>query len=1623
MAIFTCKSTVLRKVAKILLGVLLFLLALFCLTVAFVQTEWGQNWLAHKVTDKLSADLKSRISIKKVQIQFFNKMNLQGVFIEDLQKDTLLAAGTVQVRITDWFFLKDKAVLHYIGLENAVINLNRTDSVWNYHFLEEYFASPGSNKKKSGIEFNLEEAVLRNVAFNQRDAWRGENIIASVGELNLDANDLSVTQKNIDIDRLELVDPFFQLYSYTGNRPEQPAKAKSKDAPPTGLQWNTADWRMVINTLTVKNGTFKNDQKTIIPTTQYFDGAHVAFEKIHGEIKKFTLSGDTARANINLAAKERSGLDVQRFKTAFRLHPQLMEFANLYLKTDKSVLGNYLSMKYKSMADLNDFIHAVRLDANFNKSTIASDDIALFAPDIKDWNRSITIDGKVRGTIDALDGKNVSLGIGRNTSLFGDFSLIGLPDVKSTFINVKANSLRTTYADAATFIPAIKTITMPNLKGLGNVVFTGTYTGFINDFVTYGTLQTNLGTVKADLNVKLPRNAEPVYSGNLATNNFQLGSFINNKQLGLVAFTGYVKGSSFAWNKLDMNINGQIKKFYFNGYTYQNITAKGRLKNRVFDGNFVIKDPNADLSLTGLIDLKGVAPLFDVKANITRLDLQALNLSRDGIAIAGDFNLNFRGRSIEDFLGNAKFNNISFTQNGKVITLDSLQVSSVYTNGIRTLKASSTAFNATVTGNFDLKTLPEAVTRFLSVYYPSYIRAPRYAVANQSFTFDITTHIVEDYVSLLDKRFTGFNNSRITGSLNVDSSRLLLNAQVPQFAFQQYQFSDIKINGDGNYDRLVLNGQVSKALVSDSLNFPQTTFAITARNDVSDVVINTTANKTLNKADLSAQIKTFSDGASVFFNPSSFVLNGKTWSIEQGGALDFRKNTVLQGQLVVKESNQEIRISTQPSSIGDWTDLHVSLQSLNIGDFTPFFVKSNRIEGLLYGDILIENPQNRLNVIAENIRTEQLRIDEDSIGQVLASLNYNNSSGMFTATGNNADPQHAITFDIVMDFKDTANTFQDRISAHAENYPAKILERFLGTLFSDMQGFLTGDLDIVGEGANRQYLARANVRNAGLKVNFTQVFYKLDDTEIILTKDAIELGTIKLRDRLNNTATLQGTIKHEGFKNMEFDIAVEVDREPMELINTTYKDNQQFYGRAMGTGSFVLVGPQNDMFMQINAKASDRDSSYLTLPPSVSRESGTASFMVEKKYGTEMTEEAYSGAETNITYEVNLAANPLVNMEVILDDLTGDIIKGRGVGNLHLRAGTSEPLSMRGRYDIQDGSYLFTFQSFFKKPFVLRKGANNFIQWNGDPYTATIHFDAAYEANAVSLSPLVSSFNLANNPNTNRALANARGDVTVIATLTGELFRPKLDFKIEFPQNFYNTLDQTTAFTLQQAIQQIEKNTNELNKQVAFLIATNSFAPFDGAQNNTVNPLNEFAYSTISGLIFGEVNKRLNQLLSKILRNNDLTVNFTGSLYNSSLINNNSRSILPNQSNLNLSIGKPLLNERVLISLGSTFDIPLQSSIQRNVQLFPDVTVEFLINKSGTVRATFFYRQTPDFLTATNSGNIGGAQRAGANLAYTREFNSLKSIFLGKTKGRRKEKKEKKPEAEAVESTSTTGNR
>ena len=1524
-----------------------------------------QNWLVTRVTNNLSGKLHANIRIQHIDYSFFDKMNLKGLLIEDQHKDTLLFAGSAKVNITDWFFLKDKATLNYVSLEDAVVDMHRTDSVWNYQFLIDYFSpAKKDTAKKAGIVFSLKEMKLHNILFKQTDKWKGQDMYVSLKDLELLTDAIDFEKKKISISKLNIDQPVFTKFDYTGvlDRLNKDLPPKPKDT--AQKQKNNDGWVINAATVHITNGTFGNEVENLNRGiyTGRFDGSYIRFENINADFKNSRMQNDSLTTDILLSTKERSGFEVKKLQANMLFTPEVMEFKNLDLQTNKSRLGNYYSMRYADFGkDMSNFEHKINLDANFINSELNTDDLAFFAPDVKTWKKIFKITGKAKGTVDNFTIKKMLIKSGNNI-VDGDIALRGLPDIDNTFIDFKVNELQTTYTDLAILIPDLKNIDPPKLSRLGNIRYRGNYTGFIKDFVAFGTINTNLGTVTGDLNLKLPEGKPAVYSGKISTQGFRLGQFIDDSKMGAITFNGTVKGSGFSTKTLDANFNGDIHNIEYSGYNYQNIIIKGDFKKRFFNGLASINDPNLKVdNLVGTIDLNGKEPQFNFDAQLAKADFKKLNLTKDEFILKGHFNFNFTGSNIDNFLGTAKITDASLLHSGVPLSFDSLVLGSQIVNGQKYLSLHSNEVDADITGNFKILELPDAFKVFLSRYYPAYIKKPSYQVSNQDFSFEINTKEAADtYIELLDKKLKGFNNSNISGNLKLKSNELNINATVPEFSYDGKIFNNIRLKGKGTLDSLATIVDVDDVTLNDSLHLPSTNLVFTSFNDTSNISIKTSASKTLSDAAINARLITMSDGVKIDFFPSSFIINDKKWELEKDGEISFRKSQVSASEVKFVQGNQQIKISTKPSEIINSNDVVLELTKLNLEDFVPFLTKEPKMEGQLSGTVTISDPFGKPFIVSDNSYIEGFKLGKDSIGLVKASIGLNTKTGILNLKAKSENKDNQFDIDGTISLSDSTSELT-HILLKSEKLDLSILNNYLGDIFSNIKGTAnTNDLEYSVKDKQAVITGTANINEASMVVNFTQCKYLFKNRSIIFNPNEINFGNIELRDTLNNTATLSGKMYHHFFKDIEFDNMI-FDTKRLLVLNTTKKDNSQFYGKVIGKANMVLSGSQDNILMNITGEPSRLDSSHIYILSGNSIESGVIDYIDFIQFGNRMEETFKTKSAASVLVNMELTANPSCKVDVILDESTGDIIKGEGDGLLKIRVGNREPLSINGRYEITKGEYTFNFQTFLKKYFTVTSGT---LIWDGDPFKARIDIEAEYLATKVNFSSLASgtSFN---------QISNLR----ILAHLTETLLKPSIDFEFKLP-----TGSPITDFLILKKLEQFKEDKNDLNKQVTSLLLFNSFINTNQGFITAGSGYNVIA-GTIGGVVSNAITGFFNSLISKYIKNLTINVDINSSL---GLQENVEKLQAAAKSNLVYT----LLNGRLIITAGVNLDYNNPyASINRNTNLLvtPDITVEWILGKSGRVRVVGFNR--------TNYDLVGQRNRTGVSLSYRKDVDKLSQIF------------------------------
>lgn len=1521
------------------------------------------------------------VSIRHVDLSFFNKMSIEGLLLEDRKHDTLVYAGTAKVNITDWFFFKDNATLKYIGLTDAVVNINRTDSVWNYQFLVDYFSiSKKKTAAKGGIEFDLQALQFENVIFSKVDKWIGQDMKVAIKRLDLKADTIYFNRKQIYISQLKLDVPSFTQSIYSGNKPKI-ENDNLRDLVPkipvlSALQWNTGGWMVNIKNIELNNASFTYEIETPRGRyTDHFDERHLAFTGITGKLKNVKFINDTLTTDLKLTAKERSGLEVKNLEAKIKFTPDVMEFKNLLLETNKSRIGNYYSMRYKNFNDdLNSFLHNVTLEGNFEKSYVHSDDIAFFAPKLKTWNRIFYLQGNVKGSVDNLTAKKMIVKSG-NTIIDGDITLKGLPDIYNTFIDFKSNDLQTNYSDLVMLVPSLKNIRQPQFSQLGTVHFKGNFTGFIKDFVAFGNINTNLGNLNADINLKLPDNKVPVYSGKISSGGFNLGRFFNNTQIGLVAFDGKVKGSGFNIKTLNADFDGKIHKLEYAGYPYQNITVNGTFVKSLFTGHLDIDDPNLVIKdLNGSISLLDDTTRFNFTADLQRANLQKLKLSAGDFSLSGLLRLNFAGNNIDDFLGTAKLYNATLRHDTARLSFDFLTLNSFIDSGKKTLTVQSNEIDGSLTGRYKILELPDAFKVFLNRYYPAYIAKPAYQVSDQDFSFLIKTKQVDAYVKLFDKKLSGFDHSVFSGNLKLAKNDFNINANVPEFSYDGKTFQNIQLTGKGNLDSLNTDISVSDIALSDSLHFPNTKLKLSSKNNISNIQLTTSASKTLSDAQLNARIQTYKDGVKVHFFPSSFILNEKKWNLANDGELTLRKSYIEATDVRFTQGDQEIVISTELDELTDHTNLVAKLKKVNINDFTQPFLKQPRFEGVVTGAVKLKDPFGK-QIIEYDIVADDFRLDNRVIGTVNAKGEVNTTSGVIKLKADADGELYKFNMDGFYNYKIDSTGHQMDIAFGAERFDISILDNYLGSIFSNMQGNAQSYLRLKAIDGHKYITGGVTVTEGALKVKYTQVKYKFSNETIIFNPDEIDLGTLLLRDTLNNAGTASGKMQHHFFQDFGFD-NIRFTTDKMLLLNTGKKDNSQFYGKVIGKALMTLDGPVTDMKMNITGEPSAVDSSHIFIPTGNSQEIGKIDYIDFIEYGTKMEENLKGKKETNFLVNMNLTANPACKIDVILDEVTGDIIKGRGNGLLNIRVGTKEPLTIRGRYAIKDGEYKFNFQTVLKKYFSINQGS---ITWNGDPYLAQINIDAEYLAKKVDLSNLSSS-------------TKQKENVTIIAHLKGVLNKPVISFDFRFPASSPVSND----FVLLNKLEAMKKDENEMNKQVASLLLFNTFISTDQNQSSlTSGSTIGLATNTIGGMLSSWLTTIFNKELEKAT-NGIVSTYFD---INSNLDLQNKAALI--QASLNAGV-KLVLTDRLVVLIGGNLDYNNPyAQLNKKGLLTPDINIEWSLNKDGTLKVVGFNRTSVDLTQ-------GQRNKSGIKLSYRKDFDNLSELFAPNEEKRKKRLANKK---------------
>jgi translocation and assembly module TamB len=273
-------QSVYRRLGRIFLKIMLGIFILLLLVIILVQTSFIQNIAREKAQAYLAGKLKTKVVIGKLYIGFPQTVELGGLYIEDLQKDTLLSGKSLKVNINMWKLLHSEIAVNKIELEGITAKIKRLlpDTVFNFQFIADAFAGKKSAQAKqtdtSATKISLDNLVLNKIRLVYNDVVTGSDMEAWIEHSNTTFDQVDPAHMRFSIPLIEMKGVTARVYqSKPLKTPDENAALKNKDSSGAlhlalkkiNLSNISFDYRNEVSAMytTVQLGDFKGDVQTL----------------------------------------------------------------------------------------------------------------------------------------------------------------------------------------------------------------------------------------------------------------------------------------------------------------------------------------------------------------------------------------------------------------------------------------------------------------------------------------------------------------------------------------------------------------------------------------------------------------------------------------------------------------------------------------------------------------------------------------------------------------------------------------------------------------------------------------------------------------------------------------------------------------------------------------------------------------------------------------------------------------------------------------------------------------------------------------------------------------------------------------------------------------------------------------------------------------------------------------------------------------------------------------------------------------------------------------------------------------------------------------------------------------
>ncbi|RMB63937.1 translocation/assembly module TamB [Dokdonia sinensis] len=1660
------------KWLRILGKVVLVFLVLFLLLVLAIRSEWGQNIIVNKATSYVSNKTNTRVEIERLFLTFDGNLQIEGLYLEDTAGDTLIYSNSLEASVELMPLIKGtKYHLKSATWDGLVAKIEK-DSIseqFNYQFLMDAFATADTTAvaKEQTTNPEIEIGTLDfsnfDIEFNdytgeivssfkigklnlEMDKLDLENMRFTAGDLTLSNTQVKVTQlpPTVVSDTTESALPYFEVgdlnitnfdldfsskvdnIDFEGFFPEiegsemaitlsdQRYEANSlflKDAvmafegistentntTPVAGEEQLIPWPPLAvkgNSFIFENVAFSSKIGTTPNVPGVFNPENLQLTAINLKAQDINYEPENVLINLQeVSFTDRSGFKVNRLETDFKWDKNKLSARGLYAGVNSSYISGDINLDYPSFNALINKPEIVRVAIDLPEASVDLTTAFQFQPDLRKneyfstlSRKRINTNLKLQGTLQQLqiDPSNASWG---QTKIALNGTIENPTDVENLGLYLPSLTASTTREDLLQFVNEDSL----GIKLPATMRLAGNVRGAMDDLKAKATLTIPEGVVIVDGTFK--NQNDIAFDTKIAVQELQLGKILQNEKIGTLTFNAMARGSGSNVNTLDVVLDSQFEKLEYAGYDFSALKLRGNIKNGKGDIDLDFKDENLDLVMNTKVKLDSVNPAFDVDLNLKGADLEKLGITQENIK--AKFKLD------ATFIGNAeRFNVESHITEGLAVYGNEPYYLGDITLDARIRQDSTDVQFKSQIINADLKSnvSPQALATALQRKFKSYVTDSTYMdtlVNPASMELKLyarqTTLLSEVLLPGLDRL------DSISGNIQFDegAGTLVADIEAPYIKYGSSIIDSVYVHLKGDEKNLVFESGLAN-LTAGPLAMQRTFLD----GSVSDQTLFLDFNAYQGEERLAhIQSETRSENDTIVFhiNPKDLIFNKKEWEIGASNKMRLAENHIRFEDFTLSRNAQRFEVS---SSVAGRDKYHIGLlfENFKLSTLTSLLnPEEPLVNGLAQGSFIVEDPFMDAGIVAD-VTVNDFKAATVPLGTmtVKAAQNLSGKYDMAVAVkGDNVD------VDLKGDYVASAEGAALNLLLDINKVKMKVVEGFLDESIAQTEGSLSGKIKIDGIPNAPDYKGTINFNNASLLVNAFNSTFKLPEEQIKVDNSGIYLNQFTIKDGADNSFIVDGGILTEDIANPKFNLTLKAN--DFQALNSTAEDYDFFYGKVAVTADLAITGDLNIPKVRGSMKVNEGSNFTMTVPESqldVQEREGVVIFVNKENPDDIMTRKDDEVANATLTgYDVDVTARVDKNstLKIIIDERSGDNFQVSGSGDFQAGLEPNGRTTLSGRYTVDDGHYEASLYGLVKRRFRIAPGST--ITWQGDPLDASMDVRAIYE-----LETSASGLMAVRTAGESTGITNKyqqKLNFLVYLNVDGELLSPDISFALDMPEDEQGQL----GGEVYGQVQQLNNQEDELNKQVFSLLVLNRFFPGSGSDGSAGGPAS-IARDNVNNVLAGQ----LNNFSDKLIGGTGVKLDFGLDSYT-----DYQGDAPQSRTQLDISASKKLLNDRLIVQVGSAVD--LEGSSQASGEGAPvigNVSLEYLLTENGRYRLKGFRRN--EFESVIDGQLIV----TGIALIFNREFNKFSELFrkpiveeVEKTEAQKEKEEQKEKEKKA----------